>query len=197
MRIIYMGNRQIGSDILQFLKRRGEDVVWSTIAGSPLSSDTHLAELEPDIGVSIMYPHIIPASTIALFPKGIINMHPALLPYCRGKYPALWAIIEHKPAGVTLHYIDEGVDTGDIIAQECVCYWDETTCKDLYERCVRNGYWIFGETWKSIVDGTCKRVPQPHHKATFHLAKEVQNPQKWFGMTVKEIREQWGKGEYQ
>ncbi len=191
-----MGNHQIRSDILQFLKRDKQEIVWSTIVGSPLSSDALIAELQPDIGVSILYPHIISASTIALFPGSIINLHPALLPYCRGKYPALWAIIEHNPAGATVHYVDEGVDTGDIIAQEYVKYYDDSVCSYIYERCVRTGYWVFLRAWDLIKEGNPRRVPQPRHKATFHLKSEVQEPDKWFSMTVKEIRKQWKKGDY-
>lgn len=195
VRIVYMGNRQIGFDILQFLKRNGQEIIWSTLVGSPLSSNTLLVELQPDIGVSIMYPHVIPASTIALFPRGIINMHPALLPYCRGRYPALWAIIEHKPAGATLHYIDAGVDTGDIIAQRYIRYRDTDTCRVVYERCICAGYWVFLDAWDSIISGTCRRVPQPHHKATFHRAKEIPHIEKWTDMTVKAIQNEWGGGE--
>ncbi len=189
-----MGNHQIGSDILQFLKRVGENVVWSTIAGSPLSSDSRLVELQPDIGISIMYPHIIPAPTIELFPAGIINLHPSLLPYCRGGYPALWSIIEHNPAGVTLHYIDASIDTGDIIAQQWVRYDDYDTCRDIYDYCVQIGYWVFARAWSSIVGGSPKRIPQPQHKATFHLKSEVEIPDYWFSKTVREIRNEWGKG---
>jgi methionyl-tRNA formyltransferase len=188
-----MGNHRIGLDIKRFLEVRGNEFVWSTIMGSPLSADHSIAESEPDIGISILYPHIIPTTTISLFPRGIINLHPALLPYCRGKYPALWAILDRKPAGVTLHYIDEGVDTGDIIAQQHVPYDNSTVCRDLYERCARAGYWMFVRAWDSIVRGSPRRIPQPHHKATFHLGKELPDPDKWFGMTAKEIQDQYGR----
>jgi methionyl-tRNA formyltransferase len=187
MKIMYMGNHKIGLDIRYYLQSQGHEFVWSTVTGAPLSTYRYIADHKPDIGISILYPYIIPKHIIGIFPMGIINLHPALLPYCRGKYPVFWAIVDRKPAGVTLHYIDEGVDTGDIIAQYHISYNGSDVCRDIYARCVNQGYYLFTHAWESIVRGTAKRVPQPEHKATFHLSKELHNRDKWFNMTVKEI----------
>jgi methionyl-tRNA formyltransferase len=185
-----MGNHRIGIEIKAYLAVCGHELVWSTIMGRKLPDAGQIAELKPDIGVSIMYPHIIPESTIGLFPWGIINLHPSLLPYCRGKYPALWSIVDHKPAGVTLHYIGAGIDTGDIIAQTHIPYTESIICRELYEKCIRAGYWLFIRAWESIERGTARGIPQPEHKATYHNSSEVADPEHWFDMTAGEL---WDK----
>jgi methionyl-tRNA formyltransferase len=64
------------------------------------------------------WPYIVNASLFKLPTKGTLNFHPSLLPFNRGKHPTFWNIIEEAPYGVTIHFVDEGIDTGDIIFQK-------------------------------------------------------------------------------
>lgn len=71
------------------------------------------------IGLIMTFPYILPKSIIALPEKGFINFHYGLLPQCRGPQPILWHILNNDPeGGITLHRLDDGIDTGPIVLQE-------------------------------------------------------------------------------
>jgi len=132
-----------------------------------------IAALEPDIGISILYGQIIRPNVIDLFPNGIVNLHPGLLPYNRGAYPNVWGIIDKTPAGVTLHYIDEGLDTGDIIAQRDVEVLPIDTGKSLYQKLVDAMLEIFKNEWPGVLNSEQDRTPQDHALNTSHKKQDV------------------------
>ena len=76
-----------------------------------------IVALGADIGLSVLLGYILAPTFLSSFPQGVVNLHPALLPWNRGADPNVWSIVERTPAGATLHWMDAGVDTGDIIAQ--------------------------------------------------------------------------------
>lgn len=77
-----------------------------------------LKSLNPDLGVSISFGQIFKPNTIHILPKGLINLHASLLPTYRGLMPNFWVLLNReKETGITIHYIDEGIDTGRIIFQ--------------------------------------------------------------------------------
>ena len=76
-----------------------------------------IVRLEPDIGLSVLLGYILAPEFLSRFARGAVNLHLAYLPYNRGSNPNVWSIVERTPAGATLHWMDAGVDTGDIIAQ--------------------------------------------------------------------------------
>jgi len=87
---------------------------------STTSAPLDLESLErrpPDWIVSHGYRHIVPPEVVARFRDRMVNLHISLLPWNRGADPNLWSFVEGTPSGVTVHYMDEGVDTGDVIAQ--------------------------------------------------------------------------------
>lgn len=88
----------------------------------------------PDLlGISCRFPHIISPSVIALFDKGIVNLHGGELPRFRGVNIANHSILEGVARGAgTLHYIDEGVDTGPIIDREYFSLSDIDTAYDVF-----------------------------------------------------------------
>ena len=90
-----------------------------------------LRALRPDLGVSIFFGYILTRECLDIFPKGCVNIHPAYLPWNRGADPSIWSIVEGTPAGATVHYLDEGVDTGDIIAQKKISISTEDTRESL------------------------------------------------------------------
>ena len=131
-----------------------------------------LRALEPDILLTMFCCGILPPEIIAVAKQCCINMHLAYLPYNRGKNPNAWAIAEGTPAGVTMHYIDPGIDTGDIIAQTEVPVTSVDTAGSLYFKLEDASIQLFTDTWPKILDGTAPRVPQDGTKATFRYARE-------------------------
>ncbi len=87
----------------------------------------------------------------------VVNLHPGYLPWNRGSDPNLWSWIDNTPKGVTIHYVDEGVDTGDLIAQRLVEFEAHETLASSYQRLQVEMVKLFVEHWQSIR----ARVPAP------------------------------------
>ncbi len=134
-----------------------------------------IAALSPDICLSVLFGYIVRPPFISLFPKGVVNLHPAMLPYNRGANPNVWSIVEGTPAGTTLHYIDSGVDTGDIIAQKAVPALPWDTGRSLYERLETSSLELVREAWPALEVGNAPRYPQPKDgpTVTLHRTKDV------------------------
>ena len=82
-----------------------------------------VASLRPDLICVACFPRILPAGWLALPELGCLNLHPSLLPAYRGPAPLFWQLRAGETAtGVTVHYMNEGIDTGDIVAQAPVAY---------------------------------------------------------------------------
>jgi methionyl-tRNA formyltransferase len=200
MRILYLGNNWVGWQIVAWLREQGEDLVGLVIhpeerraygaeilaaAGvepSRIFEADRLEEratlaairaLQPEIGVSAMLGYILKRELLELFPAGCVNVHPALLPWNRGAHPNVWSIIEGTPAGVTLHYLDEGVDTGDIIDQRDVVVEAVDTAETLYRRLERVCVDLFKENWTRLRSGTAPRRAQPTRAGTCHKVKDL------------------------
>ncbi|MGI9258179.1 MAG: formyltransferase family protein [Gammaproteobacteria bacterium] len=112
--------------------------------------------------VSYGYRHILRAPVLDLLPDRAINLHISLLPWNRGADPNLWSFIDDTPKGVTIHYLDTGIDTGDIIAQEQISFLDigSETLATTYARLDTAVQDLFKETWSAIKSGNCERRPQ-------------------------------------
>jgi methionyl-tRNA formyltransferase len=130
--------------------------------------------LKPDLGVSAFFGYLLRRGFLDLLPAGCINVHPAFLPYNRGAYPNVWSIIERTPAGVTIHYLDEGVDTGDIIAQVEVPIEPVDTGESLYRKLERAALELFKQTGPLIRSGEAPRLPQPRQEGTSHRVRDVE-----------------------
>src|SRR5919108_2676116 len=77
-----------------------------------------LRELEPEIGVVVAYGHILKPELLSLPPRGMLNVHPSLLPGLRGAAPVEWAIIRgHETTGVSIMQLDAGMDSGPVLHQ--------------------------------------------------------------------------------
>lgn len=93
--------------------------------------------------------------------KQSLNIHPAYLPYCRGRDPVVWALRHEYPAGVTLHSINSGVDEGDIWYQEQIPYEFPCTGGELYKIVTERSWKAFCENWSEIRDNRIVPAPQP------------------------------------
>lgn len=100
--------------------RRGVPLLWHDRKDSPALA-RGLAELRPDLMVVFSHPYILTPDVLSVPTRGVINLHPSLLPRHRGPDPLFWTWHAFdREAGMTIHYVDEGMDTGDVIARERV-----------------------------------------------------------------------------
>ena len=116
MNILVLGPPQ--SPITPFLRQNG----YAVIEYSDPIDITFLEENNFSFAVSYRFRHIIRQETIECLEGKIINLHISYLPWNRGADPNLWSFLEDTPKGVSIHYVDPGMDTGDIIAQKEVIF---------------------------------------------------------------------------
>jgi len=112
-----------------------------------------IKEIKPDIIFSIYYRKIFPKNLITIPRLGCVNVHPSLLPKYRGPVPTAWAIMNgERETGVTIHMIDEGVDTGDILAQRAFEIGEHETGYELYARAMKVGFDLLKERFYDIIN---------------------------------------------
>lgn len=146
------------------------------VDGSTLRTETTrdaIRALAPEIGVSALFGYVVPQEILDVMPAGCVNLHPAYLPYNRGAYPNVWGIVERTGAGVTLHYMDATVDTGDIIARREVAIEPIDTGESLYGRLEQASIALFRDEWPSIRTGRATRTRQEPADGTTHRVRDV------------------------
>ena len=160
------------ADILASARSAGAQIIPACDLRTP-EGLRRIAQLNAEMGLSVMFGYLLKRDFLDLLPEGCINLHPAFLPYNRGAYPNVWSIVDKTPAGVTLHYIDEDIDTGDIIRQRKVPVLDTDTGETLYHKLEAAGLELLRETWPDIRDSQIVRTPQPRESGTVHKASDV------------------------
>lgn len=165
--------RRLAADLSELSERWGVPVLAYSDAW-----DQESPEAEADsLGVSVLFGHILSGTQLALFSRGVLNCHPSLLPHNRGAFPAAWSILESTPSGVTIHLMDEGLDTGQILFQEPVEVLAADTSGTLYSRTLEKLYEVFTKNWAKIRDGSFTPRDQVaggsyHSSRSFHEMRE-------------------------
>jgi methionyl-tRNA formyltransferase len=199
MRIVVFANNRLGWKVTEWLREQKEEIAGIVLHpahkrkygreiiaasgvpngrvfdGSQLGNQSvrgAIGALNAHIGISVLFGLMLRREVLNLFRGGCINLHPSLLPYNRGAYPNVWSIVDQTPAGATLHYIDEGLDTGDIIAQQQVCADGSDTGQTLYERTEIAAEELFRKSWPLIRSGAAPRIPQAS-AGTFHRVRDT------------------------
>jgi len=129
-----------------------------------------------DAIVSFGYRHIIKQELLDSIKIPIINLHIAYLPYNRGAHPNFWSFIENTPAGITIHKIDKGIDTGHIIFNKLIDF-NIIKNKDLtffqtYQTLINEIEKLFKENIKQILNKDYEEHPQIG-KGSYHNSKDL------------------------
>jgi len=168
-KILFLGPGD--SPLVEWLRQSGEEVV--TASGEIAAGDVRAGSFT--WLVSYGYRHILGREILDLFPDRAINLHISYLPWNRGADPNLWSFVEGTPKGVTIHYLDRGVDTGDIIVQEEVTLGAPgETLASSYGKLQAALQALFKRSWAGIKEGTCGRRPQSG-AGSFHKTKDRQS----------------------
>ena len=132
-----------------------------------------LEEYKPEIIVVVAYGKILPLNVIEYPKYGCVNLHVSLLPKYRGAAPMQRAIMEgENETGVTVMYMAEGLDTGDIISVERFPILPEDDFEAIHDRSAEVGGRLLSETIEKIYNGTADRIPQDDSLACY--AKKVE-----------------------
>lgn len=170
--IVFLGINDAGMRVYEWLCNREEVFIHSL-----LTTEDQLqviGDIQPDYVVSCGYRHIVPEEVLDVPDKGCLNLHPAYLPYNRGANPNVWSIVDGTPAGVTLHWMDTSLDTGDIIARRKVETDFSDTGKDLYEKLEDAQVTLFQEVWPDIVAGEIDETEQDEDAGTCHFTSDFE-----------------------
>lgn len=168
--LVFLGFNDAGKEIYDWLIDQEEVNVKALLTTKEQLK--LVRQIEPDIAISVGYRHIVPEDIIEIPERGILNLHPSYLPYGRGANPNVWSIVDEDPAGVTLHFMNESLDTGEIIAQERVDKNFSDTGKDLHKRLEEAQVELFKENWPDIIDNSIETEAQQRDEGTYHKSTE-------------------------
>ena len=147
-----------------------------------------LKDLAPEIIVVVAYGKILPKEILELAKFGCVNGHASILPQYRGASPIQWCIVNGETkTGVTVMQMDEGMDTGDIIAVRTTEIGAEETAEELFERLAVISAELMVETLVSIENGTATRTPQSAENVSYAPILKKEMALLDFGKTAKEV----------
>ncbi|MBC8745370.1 MULTISPECIES: formyltransferase family protein [Paraburkholderia] len=167
MRILFLTNNAISEPLITWLSQR-EDM---TVVDHKLTPDDVVGH-GPDLIVSYSYRHILKRAVLDTLPGRFVNLHISLLPFNRGADPNAWSYLDGTPPGVTIHEIDEGIDTGAILLQQHVAIDEASeTLASSYRRLHEAIQTLFRNHWEDL--RTRSIISQPQREAgTFHASAD-------------------------
>lgn len=209
-RFAFAGDRNLAVDVLKYVRSRGEQPSALLLSGPTQQSHAdelrrlcpgldqalvfegsefreepaleQLRSLQLDMVLSIHFPYLVPPDALAVARDGWVNLHPAYLPYNRGWHTPTWAILDGAPVGATLHFMDEGLDTGDIVHQRQLEVSPGDTADSLYGRLKTLELEVLREAWPRLRDGSYVRKPQDPNAGSSHRKQDLFDP------AIQEIR---------
>ncbi len=168
IKVVFFGSDQYGTKALEVLKKSpGLEIMKIVKEKSELESlQKNLPQ--PDIGIVASFGALIPSNTINWPKKGLLNLHPSLLPKYRGPIPVPSAILNgEKETGLTIIKVDEEIDHGPIVAQ----FKEEIKPDDTSESLLNRLFTLGGETLITILpaylEDRIELRQQEHSQATF------------------------------
>ena len=201
LRIAFAGDRDISVWVLKFILEQGitpqallvSDVKHATHAdelvtlcnhlpdplimrGSAFRNPKNLIALKAqslDYIIGIHFPYIVPETVLSIPKFGVLNLHPAYLPFNRGWHTPSWAILEETPVGATLHFMNSEIDKGDIVLQRQLDISPGDTANSLYQRIKLLEFEVFKKAWPHIIGNTYQRLKQSSSVGTSHLREDL------------------------
>ena len=176
--IVVPGNRT-GPDvdvIAAQVRARG----WTLLAQPPRQAIAPfldaIRQLQPDLFLVWSYSMMLPPELIALAPRGAVNVHGGLLPEYRGGHVMNWAIVNGEPeTGVTLAYLDQGIDTGPVIAARRFPIARDDDAASVRDKLQAAGQALLELWWPVLEDGGAPAVPQDESRARYHRMRTAED----------------------
>ena len=147
-----------------------------------------LKQLSPDVIVVVAFGQLLSKEILDLPKYGCINIHASLLPKYRGAAPIQWSIIDReKRTGVTTMYMEQGLDTGDILEQAIVPIDDKDTGGTLHDKLASAGADLIVQTLKHLEQGQVLRTKQNEHLSCYAKMLDKNLGQIDFSMCAQDI----------
>ena len=145
------GMKMVASPVKQYALENGLEIYQPEKVRNNTEFIEKMKALKPDVICVVAYGKIIPKEILEIPKYGCVNVHPSLLPQYRGSAPIQWAILNgDKETGVTTMYLDEGMDSGDIILQTKTSIDKDETSGELWDRLSKIGAELLVETLEKI-----------------------------------------------
>lgn len=148
-----------------------------------------IKNLNPDVICVVAYGKILPKEILEIPKLGCVNVHGSLLPKYRGAAPIQWAVLNgDKVTGITTMYMDEGMDTGDMILKEEVTIGEDETTGELWDRLSKIGGNLLVETLNKIEQGTAPREKQGENYTMAPMLDKTMAKIDWENQTAEQIK---------
>ena len=131
-----------------------------------------LRRINPDLIYVWSYPMILPDEIIRIPKYGCVNVHMGLLPEYRGVNGVRWALLNgEEKTGVTIHFMDSGIDTGNIISRVSFPIEEQDNILSLMKKSKSAGLYLLANCWQQIVSGKTNAAAQDESKAHYYSTK--------------------------
>ena len=183
------GMKLVASPVKEFAMEKGLKIYQPNKIKNNEEIIEEIKKLNPDVICVVAYGKILPKEIISIPKLGCINVHGSLLPQYRGAAPIQWAVLNgDKKTGVTTMYMDEGMDTGDMILKQEVDIGEEETTGELWERLASIGANLLVETLKQIEKGIAPRQKQGEDFSLAPMLNKEMAKINWSTKTAQEIK---------
>ena len=170
MNILFLTNNLVSLPLADWLQDRGETV---RVFYERLNAES-LPEDRPELIISYNYRYIIRNDILSLFPHRVINLHISLLPWNRGADPNIWSFLDDSPKGITIHKIDSGIDTGDILLQREIFFdIEKETLESSYAVLHQEIQQLFRTHWEDLRYDRIPAKRQPKGEGSLHSLKDL------------------------
>lgn len=184
------GMKLVESEVKKFAVEKGLTIFQPEKISKNDEFKDAIRALDPDLVIVVSYGVILPKSFLKIPKLGCINVHPSLLPKYRGSAPIQWAILNgDEETGVSIMYLDEGMDSGDVIKQQKVTIGEYETTGELWDRLSVIGADLLLECVKNIENGKEERYPQPEEFTLAPMLDKKMSKIDWKTKSVKEIKD--------
>ena len=172
--ILFLTNNKNALVLYNWLK---DNYIGSVYAYSDRITLEQIKEVKPQLVISYNYNYIIREDIIKYMNGNIVNLHISFLPWNRGFSPNIWSFIDGTPKGVTIHYIDSNLDTGDITAQKELQFdITKESFASTYNQLNAEMVELFKGCWDSVMDRTVTRIRQKGI-GSYHNKKDLEELQ--------------------
>ena len=183
------GMKMVASPVKQYAEEKGLKIYQPEKIRKNVEFIEEIKNLNPDVICVVAYGKILPKEILEIPRLGCINVHGSLLPKYRGAAPIQWAVLNgDKTTGITTMYMDEGMDTGDMILKQEVEIGEDETTGELWNRLSKIGGELLVKTLKEIEKGIAPREKQGDDFTTAPMLSKEMAKIDWNKKTAQEIK---------
>ena len=183
------GLKMVSSPVKQFAEEKDLRILQPQKVRNNTEFIDEIKKINPDVICVVAYGKILPKELLEIPKLGCINVHGSLLPKYRGAAPIQWAVLNgDKTTGITTMYMNEGMDTGDMILKEEVKIGDDETTGELWDRLADVGANLLVKTIKLMEEGKAPREKQGEDFTLAPMLDKSMAEIDWKNKTAAEIK---------